>query len=52
MIQLDPEVEGVEPYTVDLSAALSYDIEGCVEQAWQDDHGGMFLTRGSATSPP
>lgn len=46
LIQLDPEVEGVEPYTVDLSAALSYDIEGCVEQAWQDDHGGMFLTRG------
>ena len=39
-------MEGVEPYTVDLSAALSYDIEGCVEQAWQDDHGGMFLTRG------
>ena len=46
-IQLDPEVEGVEPFTVDLSGALSYDVEGCVEQAWQNDHGGMFLTRGA-----
>lgn len=46
-IQLDPEVEGVEPFTVDLSDALSYDVEGCVEQAWKHDHGGMFLTRGA-----
>lgn len=45
-LELDPEVEGVDPYTVDLSGALSFDIEGCVERAWQDDHGGMFLTRG------
>ncbi len=45
-IELDPEVEGVEPYTVDLSAALSYDIEGCLETAWAEDHGGAFLTRG------
>lgn len=46
-IQLDPKVEGVEPFTVDLSGALSYDVESCVEQAWQYDHGGMFLTRGA-----
>lgn len=46
-IQLDPEVEGVEPYTVDLTQALSYDVKGCVEQAWNYDHGGMFLTRGA-----
>lgn len=47
LIQLDPEVEGVAPFTVDLSSALSYDVEGCVAQAWAHDHGGMFLARGA-----
>lgn len=45
-LELDPEVEGVEPYIVDLSAALGYDIAPAVEAAYAHDRGGMFLVRG------
>lgn len=45
-VEVVPEVEGVQPYTVDLSAALGYDAERAVDQAYAYDHGGFFLGRG------
>ena len=45
-LELDPEVEGVEPYIADLSPALGYDIEEAVDAAYTYDRGGMFLVRG------
>lgn len=45
-LQLDPEIEGVQPYTVDLGAVLGYDIEDAVGQAYAHDRQGMFLVRG------
>lgn len=45
-IQVDPQIEGVEPYTVDLSSSLGYDAQAIVTQAIDDEHGGSFLTRG------
>ncbi len=45
-LELRPEVEGVEPYSVDLSGALTYDVSALVDQAYAHDRGGMFLSRG------
>lgn len=45
-LQLDPEIEGMQPYTVDLSTVLGYDIESAVNTAYAHDRQGMFLTRG------
>ncbi len=45
-IQVAPQIEGVEPYTVDLSSSLGYDVQAIVTQALEDEHGGSFLTRG------
>ena len=46
-IQVDPQIEGVSPYTVDLSGCLGYDAEKLVDQAETDERGGMFFTRGA-----
>ena len=45
-IQVDPQIEGVSPYTVDLSGCLGYDAEKLVDQAEKDERGGMFFIRG------
>lgn len=45
-LELRPEMEGVEPYHVDLSGSLTYDVASFVEQAYANDRGGMFLSRG------
>lgn len=46
IVEVRPEVEGVEPYQVDLSQSLTYDIASLVERAYAHDRGGMFLSRG------
>ena len=45
-IQVDPQIEGVAPYTVDLTASLGYDAEQIVDRAEEDERGGMFHVRG------
>ncbi len=46
-LELKPEVEGVEPYQMDLSQALTFDVESLAADAYAHDRGGMFLTRGA-----
>lgn len=45
-LELRPEVEGVEPYHVDLSESLTFDVAALVDQAYAHDRGGLFLSRG------
>lgn len=45
-IQVDPQIDGVAPYTVDLSGSLGYDAQKIVTQAMDDQYGGAFLSRG------
>ncbi len=45
-LELDPNMEGVGTYTIDLSASLGYDTDAAVEEAYAYDRGGFFLTRG------
>ena len=45
-IDVVPDMPDAETYTVDLSDCLSFDVNDTVEQAWEHDHGGMFLSRG------
>ncbi len=45
-LELDPNMEGVGTYTIDLSASLGYDTDAVVEEAYAYDRGGFFLTRG------
>lgn len=45
-LEVRPEMEGVEPYPVDLSECLTFDVDTLVEKAFERDRGGMFLSRG------
>lgn len=45
-LEVRPEMEGVEPYQVNLGESLTFDVENLVKRAYAHDRGGMFLSRG------